>query len=66
MSEPTGPRNERPKDDHKGIIFGPLFGTMVGLVVFALTDEILWLAYCIPLGLLLGIIVDGLRRRPKR
>ena len=54
---------ETEKDsDHNGLTYGMIGGMMLGTVLFVLTDQVLWLAIGLPLGLAVGSLLDSNRR----
>ncbi|WP_131106051.1 hypothetical protein [Ornithinimicrobium sufpigmenti] len=69
MDEPQQPDESAPdepgaeeKSDYPGLIYGLIFGMMLGTVLFVLTDEVLWLAIGMPLGMAVGVGFDSSRR----
>ena len=47
---------------HNGLTYGMLGGMMLGTVLFVLTDQVLWLAIGLPLGLAVGSLLDSKRQ----
>lgn len=48
--------------DHNGLTYGMIGGMMLGTVLFVLTDQVLWLAIGLPLGLAVGSLLDRKRQ----
>lgn len=49
------------RSKYPGLTYGLIFGMVLGTVLFVLTDEVLWLAIGMPLGMAVGVGFDSNR-----
>lgn len=57
------PSPEKKKGEVNGIAFGLIFGPAVGVALMAATDNPAWLAIMIGMGLCLGAVYEGRKRK---